>query len=163
MENKIIECHEVLNNIYDKSKNFFDILESNNVKSSLNSYNKHYIKINNKYELQKYFMPVISVYNKGDICFNLDGTSLEFFIDKKKILLIDNLLDIVEKHNYNLEIYSNENCLEDLYFKGISDLKLKENILNCNDNTIGITINCQKLSNNEVKKCFNDVCCILNI
>lgn len=163
MENKIIECHKVLNNIYEESKNFFDYLESNNVKCSLNSYSKHYIKINNKYELQKYFMPVISVYNKGDICFNLDGISLEFFIDKKKILLIDNLLDIVKKHNYNLEIYSNENCLDDLYFKGISDLKLKENILNCNDNTIAITINCQKSSNNEVMKCFNDVCCILNI
>lgn len=163
MNFEIRKQHEFLNDIYNKAEIFLKKLQNNNIKATLNSYNKHYIKINDKYELQRYFMPVISIENKGDICFNLDGLSLEFFLSKDKLILNDNLLDIVEKYNYNLEIYSNENCLNDLYFKGISLEKLKENIISCNDDIIGITINCQNLIDEKIIDCFNNVCKLLKI
>jgi hypothetical protein len=70
MNFEIRKQHEFLNDIYNKAELFLKKLQDNNIKATLNSYNKHYIKINDKYELQRYFMPVISIENKGDICFN---------------------------------------------------------------------------------------------
>ena len=65
--------------VYKSLKNEMEL------KALYNYYNGHYIKINDKYEYQKYPVPVISIEGKGDIGFNIDGVWIEFFIDRETI------------------------------------------------------------------------------
>ena len=88
MEHNMISCiHERLNFIYSLSENVYKSLKNEmELKALYNYYNGHYIKINDKYEYQKYPVPVISIEGKGDIGFNIDGVWIEFLLIEKHFI-----------------------------------------------------------------------------
>lgn len=72
--------HNTLNYIYSLAENVFKTLKvENELKVSYGFFNGNYIKINEKYEYQKYPIPIISIATKGDIgfdCLNIKDTFL---------------------------------------------------------------------------------------
>lgn len=61
MNEQIKCCHSLLNNVYDDCENFYNRMKQQYKNVKMNFYKGHYIKINNKYKYQKYYMPVISI------------------------------------------------------------------------------------------------------
>ena len=156
----IEECHKLLNNVYIDCENLYDEIKNlfSNVK--MDSYNSHYIKINSKYEYQKYFMPVISIGEIGDICFNLDGISFEFFMDKDNLV---NNCNFDELLNYNVEMYNAYDSTIDIYEDGLSKDEIISKIIDCKYDKIGITVNLQKENIENIPTIFSNICEILKI
>lgn len=102
-------------------------------------------------------MPVISNEDYGDICFNLDGISLKFFVPKDRFKEVDisRLLSLEEK----VEIYDGDNSEEDIYYDGMSINELMNNTQKCK--SIGITINCQNIPKERILELFTKVSGIL--
>lgn len=160
MGEQIKNCHNLLNNVYGDCENLYNRIKQQYENVKMNSYKGHYIKINNEYKYQKYYMPVISINNVGDICFNLDGISLEFFIDKNKLLNDCNFNLLL---NYNVEIYDANDSTIDIYEKGMQvDLFIKK-LKHWKSNLIGITINCQDKNDKEIINIFEIIRTILGI
>lgn len=128
--------------------------------AKIESYNGHYIRINGKYEYQKHFMPIISVVGIGYICFNLDGISLEFFVDKNKLL---NNCDFNSLLNYNVEIYDANNSTIDIYENGMAFDLFINKLRQWESSLIGVTINCQDKNDREIINIFESVTTILSI
>lgn len=156
----IKSIHEILNNIYDKAESVNDELKRLNYKVELDSFNKHFINIDNKYLEQKYFMPVITVLNKGDICFNLNSIEFEFYVTHEDIKDID-LESLISNYKESLNIYEFTICTTDLYKIGDTYQDLLDKINKSTDSKFGISINVTRLSIEDIIKTFNKVCLIL--
>ena len=160
MNEQIKTCHDLLNNVYSNCEKLYNKIKQQYKNVKMDSYKGHYIKINDEYKYQKYYMPVISINDIGDICFNLDGISLEFFVDKNKLL---ESCDFNLLLNYNVEIYDANDSTIDIYEKEMTvDLFIKK-LKQWKSNLIGITINCQDKSNEEVISIFENISAILGI
>lgn len=103
-------------------------------------------------------MPVISINDIGDICFNLDGISLEFFVDKNNLLNNCNFNSLL---NYNVEIYDAKDSTIDIYEKDMPLDLLINKLVQWESNLIGITINCQDKNEEEVISIFESISTIL--
>ena len=157
MGEQLKNCHN-LNAIYNDCEKLYNQVKKQYKNVKINSYNGHYIRINGKYEHQKYYMPVISIDDIGDICFNLDGISLEFFIDKNDLLnSCNSLLDL----NYDVEIYDANDSTINIYEKGMTQNLFINKLKQWKSNLIGITINCQNKNDEEVVYIFECVRVIL--
>lgn len=156
-------CHQLLTEIYNKSENLFEELKKLKYDASLNSYNNHYIKIDNKLVKQKYFMPVITIRDKGDICLNFDIVEFEFYISKDNLVNNVNLNKLISEYKDVLSIYKLEDCTFDLYKVGDTVQSLLTKVNNIKDNKFGISINCSDFSNNSIIEHFNNICLLLNI
>jgi len=120
---------------------------------------KNYIKINDKYDIQNYPIPVVVVKDEFDIGLNLDGLFIEKFFKKNKIEQIDIiklqlLFDIVE-------LYGNENCMIDYYISGDSIGNIMEKINNSNEKEIGLAVyiaydNLERLEIAEMIRAFQN-------
>lgn len=163
MNKKIVEYHMFLNKIYEDAEKLFEYLVMLSYKATLNSYNNHYISINGKYENQKYFMPVISIENTGDICFNLDGIEFEFFIDKEKILKLSKLEDLLNEYKSVLHIYEFNDCTIDIYTKEDTKQDLLRKVIDSKETKFGISINCLFYSSKDILNYFNTICSLLEI
>ena len=142
MNEQIKICHNLLNDIYSDCEKLYNKVRIQYENVRMNSYNGHYIRINDKYEYQKYYMPVISIDDIGDICFNLDGISLEFFVDKNNLLNNCDFNSLLNS-DYDVEIYDANDSTIDLYEKDMTlDLFISK-MKQWKSNLIGITINCQ--------------------
>lgn len=161
-EDNMISCiHERLNFIYSLSENVYKSLKNEmELKALYNYYNGHYIKINDKYEYQKYPVPVISIEGKGDIGFNIDGVWIEFFIDRETFYKA-NIEELINK--YDVEIYGGNNCLIDFYSDGKSVEDLFSDIENSDEEIIGISIYLKDTKYNNIKDAFFEVCSLLNM
>ena len=129
-------------------------------KVEMNSYKGHYIKINDNYEYQKYYMPVISINEIGDICFNLDGISLEFFVSKSTFLANCNFKSLL---NYDVEIYDAKDSTIDIYEKNMKEDLLIKRLEEWERDLIGITINCQTKIKEDIINIFENIIDILGI
>ena len=163
MEKNIISCHKILDNIYSNAERYFKTLTNLSYDATLASYNNHYIKINGELVHQKYYMPVISIKDKGDICLNLDGIEFEFYKTKEELLSSINLSELLTNYQNEVSIYEYENCTKDLYKPKMNIESIKENIKNSKDSTFGISINCHHYSDEEIIKHFENVCKLLNL
>lgn len=157
MNNKLI--HDKLNKIYDDAEDVLTLVKEKFPKAVLNSYKGHYIKIDGTYVYQKYYMPVISNDDKGDICFNLDGISLEFFVSQEKFKKID--ISKLINLDYKVEIYDGDNSEEDIYYEGMNINELINNIQKYKN--IGITINCQNIDKEKILELFEKALNIFKI
>jgi len=157
----ILEIHKVLNEIYDKAEKLNIKLNELHYKTTFQSYNNHFININGEYYRQKYYMPVISVEDKGDICFNIDLIEFEFYITKDKIIDID-LDKLIRIYKKELHIYEYENCTIDIYKIGDREVKVLSKINNSADKKFGISIDCSSVSNSDIIQHFNVICSLLN-
>lgn len=157
MNNKLI--HDKLNKIYDEAEDVLTLVKEKFPKAVLNSYKGHYIKIDGTYVYQKYYMPVISNDDKGDICFNLDGISLEFFVSQEKFKKID--ISKLINLDYKVEIYDGDNSEEDIYYEGMNINELINNIQKYKN--IGITINCQNIDKEKILELFENALNIFKI
>lgn len=155
-------CHFLLNNLYCRCEKLYEIVKKEYKCVEMKSYFGHYIRIHGQYMYQKYYMPVISIISKGDICFNLDGVSLEFFL-AKDVFLETCCFDKLFSLPYSVEIYDKKNSTIDFYKKGMSENDFVKKLRVCNCDEIGITINCQSLSDDDVISFFNEVCLILGL
>ncbi len=135
IESNIFKIHETLNGIYELAEEFYEYSKTIFEEVSINSYNGHLLKLNGEFKQQKYFMPVVSIGNYGDVCFNLDSISLEFFVEKEKFINSCNIKKLLE---YSPEIYDGEKSEEDIYKKGM-DINLLINKIK-GVKTVGITI-----------------------
>lgn len=157
----IKKIHEVLNDIYDKAENFNKELMEFGYKTNLASYNNHYINISGCYYKQKYYMPVISIEDKGDICFNINSIEYEFYVTKEQIDFID-LDKLIDRYKNELGIYEYDNCDVDIYKLGDKREDVLNKVRKSLDNKFGISINCSSFSNEEIIKHFAKVCTLLN-
>lgn len=162
MDEQIKNCHNLLNDVYGNCEKLYNKIENQYEKVKMHSYNGHYLRINNKYEYQKYYMPVISIDDIGDICFNLDGVSLEFFVDKKELLNscdFNSLLDL----SYDVEIYDADDSTIDIYEKNMPQDLFINKLEHWKSNLIGITINCQDKADDNIINAFASISVILGI
>lgn len=151
MNNELI--HNTLNKIFTSANETYQIVKDKYPNASINIYKGHYIRINNEYKYQHYYMPVISNGKQGDICFNLDGISLEFFLTNKEFKNIN--LDALKSVSNPVEMYNGNNSEEDIFFQDINNDELINKISNIE--MIGITINCQTISQDEVLNLFSKI------
>ncbi|MCM1052836.1 MAG: DUF3201 domain-containing protein [Ruminococcus sp.] len=157
----ILEMHNILNNIYNKAEELNKKINDLHYKTSLQSYNNHFISINNNYYKQKYYMPVISVENKGDICFNINSIEFEFYVTKSQMTNID-LETLIRNYKKELNIYEYKDCTIDIYRIGDNKYDVLNKIDNSFDNKFGISIDCSSLSDSEIIQHFNIICSLLN-
>lgn len=157
----ILEMHKLLNSTYEKAEEINKVLNKLQYKTTFKSFNHHYININGNYYKQKYFMPVISIENRGDICFNLNIIEYEFYITKEEVNKID-LASLINNYAKELNIYELNNCTIDLYKIGDTKEDVLNKINKSLDNKFGISINCTKFSNNNIIKHFNQISLLLN-
>lgn len=145
--------HNTLNKIYTDAYEVYQKAKKKYPNASINAYNGHYIRINNAYIYQHYYMPVISNGTLGDICFNLDGISLEFFLNIKEFKNIN--LEDLKNISYPVEMYNGNNSEEEILFQDMTYEELINKISSME--MIGITINCQTLKQDEVITLFSQV------
>lgn len=157
IESNTFNIHRSLNAIYDLAGNFYEYAKKNFNDVSLNSYKGHLIKLNGKMLYQKYFMPVVSIGDYGDVCFNLDSTSFEFFVEKDRFI---NNCNIERLLSYNPEIYDGESCEEDIYIKGMSVDELINKLQQIK--TVGISICANNKNFNELASYFKEINDIIN-
>ncbi len=160
MNEKIKNCHKLLNDVYSNCEEMYNKIRKKYKNAKMESYNGHYIRINDKYEYQKYYMPVISIDGFGDICFNFDGISLEFFVDKSKLL---NNCNFKLLFNYNVELYDANDSTIDIYEKGMKVNLFIDKLKKWKSNLIGITINCQDRLDDDIINIFENISAILGI
>lgn len=157
IESNTFNIHRSLNAIYDLAENFYEYAKNNFNEVSLNSYKGHLIKLNGKFLYQKYFMPVVSIGDYGDVCFNLDSISFEFFVEKNKFI---NKCNIEKLLNYDSEIYDGECSEEDIYIKGMSVDELINKLQQIK--TVGISIYANNKNFNELCSYFKEINDIIN-
>lgn len=160
MNEQIKICHNLLNDVYENCEKFYSKINKLYKNVKMDSYKGHYIRINGKYEEQKYYMPVISIDDIGDICFNLDGISLEFFLDKNNLLKNCDF-NLLLNTNYDVEIYDANDSTIDIYKKGMSLDLFIEKLEQWKSNVIGITINCQDKATEDIINIFGSISIIL--
>lgn len=159
--NTAVFVHNKLNELYSNAEEVFEYLKNTpNIQASYGFFNGNYTKIYNRYEYQKYPIPVISIENKGDIGFDLNAIWFEFFVPKTSLTnhLIEELI-----HNYNVEIYGGKNCLINFYNCNKTNSDILETINNSNEETIGISISLGNADLNNIKDYFFNICSLLNI
>jgi len=160
-ENAIDFIHNSLNDVYSLAEKVFETIKSEgDFKASYGYFSGNYIKINGKYEYQKYPIPVISIEDKGDIGFNIDGVWFEFFLHKNEFHKI-NIEGLIRK--YKVEIYGGNDCLVDFYYEGKSAAEIIEGVKNSKEKAIGIAIYLNAMKYIDIKESFIDVCSLLNI
>lgn len=158
---EILTMHNILNDIYDKAEELNRKIGDSHYKTDLQSYNKHVINISGKYYSQKYYMPVITIENRGDICFNFDSIEFEFYITKEEMPYID-LEHLISDYEKELNIYEFKDCTIDIYRVGDSPNDVLSKINNSFDDKFGVSINCSSLSDSEIIERFNLVSSLLN-
>jgi|GEM_PF-3855179 len=122
----------------------------------------HYVILGNKFKYQNFFMPVITITNKGDIVFNFNDSgievSFEFVVDKSKLTSANIAL---LSDNFNVQIYSEKDCLAD--FLVVNDInKTLNNIANSNEKSVGISMILDNLSRNDIIDKFFEAHEIIN-
>lgn len=145
-EDEILKVHKEITNIYDYAKKIYERLSDT---CELGYYNKHLIKIDGEYILQEYYMPVISMQEKGDICFNFDNVSYEFYLTRVNIQKYLRIL--IDDYGDKLSIYTSENCDIDLYKKGDNVEEISKRLNDFNEEEIiGITIDANSFSDRHI-------------
>ena len=148
--------HNRLNEIYSLSENIFEEIKIElPLITSYDLIKGNYIKINEKYEYQKYPLPIVTVKDKGDIGFDINGVWFEFFLDKNNITvdLLENL-----KSKYKFEMYSGFDCLIDFYTEGRTIADVIYAVNNSKDKTIGISVYLDTTQMIDIKKNFFKKC-----
>lgn len=163
MDSKILECHKLLEETYNKAESLFCELIKIEYDATLESYNNHYLKLNGNYVCQKYYMPVITIKNKGDICFNLAKTELEFYIPKEIFLNLSSLDQLLLTYKKFLNIYEFTNCTIDIYSENDTKTSLIEKINSSNVDLFGLSVDCSSMNNEEIIYTFYDLCKLLNL
>ncbi len=146
--------HQNLNQIYTISETVLIELKRKLKGSSFKLINcsKNYIKIDSKFELQKYPIPIIEVESFGDICFNLNKVIIEIFKNVSDVNKID--IPQLIKRLPEVEIYGGKDCLLDFY-PGNKASDVLIDINRSNEKTIGFSFNLSyRLINNDE---FNDL------
>ena len=160
-ENDIELIHSKLNDVYSLAAKLFEAIKSEeDFKASYGYFCGNYIKIKGKYEYQRYPIPVISIEDKGDIGFNIDGVWFEYFL-KKDDFFRSNLEVLIIKHK--LEIYGGTDCLIDFYFEGKSAADVFESVRNSEEEIIGVAVYLNDMQSMDIKESFKDVCSLLKI
>lgn len=162
-ENKILEFHNFYNRIYEDAENILKKLNKLSYNAKLGSFNNHYIKCKNSYLHQNYYMPVISIENIGDICFNIDGISFEFYLSKEELLMLTELEALLTQFKQELNIYEYEDCTNDIYIINDTKEELLQKIKKSKDKKFGVSIDCSNLENGKIINTFNIVCSLLNL
>lgn len=162
-DSKILEFHNTYNKIYEDAENLLQQLNELSYKVKLGSFNNHYIKYKDSYLHQKYYMPVITVNDIGDICFNIDGISFEFYLLKEDLLMLNELEELLKQFKQELYIYEYENCTNDIYVINDTKAELLEKIKRSSDKKFGISIDCSNLEIKDIIIRFNKVCSLLNL
>lgn len=162
MESNIINSiHNKLNHIYSLGEDVFESIKNeSNLQVNYGFFSGHYIKVNGRYEYQKYPIPVVSIEGKGDIGFNIDGVWFEFFIDKVVFSKVD-IESLISM--YKVEIYGGNNCLIDFYIEGKSVSDIFHDIDISDEKTMGIAIYLDNMKSPSIKEIFFDVCKLLNL
>ncbi len=162
MKESIIQSiHNELNSIYTLAENIHESFKSEEELSvSYGFFSGNYIKIGETQEYQKYPIPIVSIEQKGDICFNIDRVGFEFFVTKEllKETIIESLVN-----NYRVEIYGGKDCLIDFYNEGKPISDVLHDVNNSSEDTIGIAIYSEDFQCNSIKEIFFNVCNLLNI
>ena len=156
----ILQMHNILNDLYDRAEKFNKKLNDLHYITSFQSYNNHFININGNYYKQNYYMPVITVENKGDICFNFNSIEFEFYVTKEQMIDI-NLEKLINDYKNDLNIYEYKNCTIDIYKIGDSKDEILNKINNSLDDKFGISFNCSSLSDVDIIKHFRLICSLL--
>jgi len=160
-ENSVEFIHNKFNDVYSLAESFFEAIKSEEgYKTSYGFFSGNYIKLKGKYEYQKYPIPVITIENKGDIGFNIDGVWFEYFL-KKDDFIRSNLEGLIIKHK--LEIYGGTHCLIDFYFEGKSAADVFESVRNSEEEIIGVAVYLNDMQYMNIKESFKDVCSLLKI
>lgn len=162
-DNKILEFHNTYNKIYDDAESLLKQLNELSYKAKLGSYNNHYIRYQDNYLHQKYYMPVITVEDIGDICFNIDGIAFEFYLLKEELLKLNELGELLNQFKQELNIYEYDNCTNDIYIINDTEAELLEKIKRSNDKKFGISIDCSNVEMKDIIITFNKVCSLLNL
>lgn len=157
----ILKIHNMLEEIYNHAERLKDTLISKNFKVTLASYNRHVINIEGKLYEQKYYMPVITVDNIGDICFNMNSIEFEFYVTKEDFDDI-NLNKLLGDYRDQLQIYEYEDCLKDIYKIGDSKEEVIRKVSNSKDDKFGVSIDVTNLSDEEIIEQFKIVANLLN-
>lgn len=159
--NTAVFIHNKLNELYSTADEVFESFKNiPNIKASYGFFNGNYIKVYNRYDYQKYPIPVISIENKGDIGVDLNAIWFEFFLDKNSF----NKAPIEELiADYNVEVYGGKDCLINFYRPDKTLLDMVNDIKNSNEETIGISISLEYINTTDVKDLFFKVCSLLNI
>lgn len=105
-------------------------------------------------------MPVISVENSGDICFNINSIEFEFYVTKKQISCI-NWDYLINHYKKELNVYEYKNCTIDIYQLGDNNFDIISKVNNSSDNKFGISISCSSLSDSEIIQHFNKISSII--
>ncbi|MDE6292378.1 MAG: hypothetical protein K2L98_01715, partial [Bacilli bacterium] len=145
-DDELIQIHDKISAVYEHANTVYEKLKD---RCELGYFNKHLIKVNNRFIEQAYYMPVISMQEKGDICFNFDDVSYEFYLTRANL---QKYLDVlIEKYADKLSVYTSSNCDVDLYMLGDKasdvDKKLKEYD---SSEVMGITIDANALSDEQI-------------
>ncbi|MCL2217423.1 MAG: hypothetical protein FWB91_10460 [Defluviitaleaceae bacterium] len=113
-----MEAFDYLNNVYkelcEKSDIINKALSENGLKHKMGFFNNHYEKINDKFIVEYYPIPVISINGIGDIGIDINNVWFEAQISKEKAIAFDytKLIGVIE-----FEIYGADDFLSELYDK----------------------------------------------
>ncbi len=141
-EDEIRHIHEEITKIYDYATDIYERLKD---KCELGYFNRHIIKIHEDFVEQSYYMPVISMQDKGDICFNFDDVSYEYYLTRAQ--LQKNLKFLFENYQDKISIYPSSACTIDLYNKGEDINAVNARLDEYNETEIiGITIDANSFS-----------------
>lgn len=156
-DDELIQVHDKISAVYEHANMVYEMLKDT---CELGYFNKHLIKVNNNFIEQAYYMPVISMQEKGDICFNFDDVSYEFYLTKER--LQKHLDVLIEKYADKLSVYTLANCDVDLYMVGdkTSDVDKKINEYD-NLEKMGITIDANDLNDKQIVDNFLELISLL--
>ena len=131
---------EILNNIYEplnecKTK-IINYLNLNRYSYKWGYYSGHYVKSNNKWLLEHFPIPVITVEDICDIRVDLAHIFIEGKLKRECALKFDFSL----LKEYRFEVYGVQDYLNDFYNAGLSIEGIKDRILSSNEAEIGVSL-----------------------
>lgn len=135
IHNSLNETYKTLN---DEKNLIIKSLENIGLKSKVGYYPFHSFKNGNEFFVEQYPIPVITIEEKIDIGIDVHQVFFEIKLDRS----IAESFDFQVFKDFSFEVYGIKNYYKDFYNGKID--KICENIINSDENEIGVSINIQK-------------------
>jgi len=117
IKNQITQLNDIYKPIWERTTNIGRDLQELGYKVTKGFHNNNSIKIDGNFITEFFPIPIITVEGVGDVGIDLDCVWFEVVVPKEKALSLD-YTSIAKE--YKIEVYGNENYLNDIYNEQIS-------------------------------------------
>lgn len=138
MDIDFIDClNGIYKPLYEKTRFIYDKLKEKGYIVSYGWFNMHSVKHNDKFVIEYYPIPVIKVYNMGDIGIDMDSIFIECTLSKENSLKFD-FNELTDK--YTVEVYGTDDYMNDYYNKNLDIENLKSRINLSNEKQLKVCV-----------------------